>query len=52
MPCIGRLSGKRLGWDYSPFTYVPEFYDVHYPEHNDMYLQECIDNLSRKGIVF
>ena len=40
--------GKKIGWDYSE-----SFHPVKnlYKEHDDHYLQECIDNLKRKGIT-
>ncbi len=51
--CDYRYQGKNLPL----MTTVPyekginlKFYEIVYPEHNDQYLQECIDNLERKGI--
>lgn len=42
--------GKLIGDDFSIFTdFVPNFQN--YPEHNEAYLQECIDNLAEKGIT-
>lgn len=47
--------GKKLGFDYSIDKEVVKFI-IHtwiiniYPEHNDAYLQECIENLKSKGI--
>lgn len=42
--------GKLIGDDYSDFTKsaLTEWPD--YPEHNDKYYEECIENLKRKGI--
>ncbi len=44
--------GKKLGYDYSleisghlKFDRTPIF-----PEHDEAYLQECIDNLRKKGV--
>lgn len=53
--------GNVLEWDSSPewncgaevsdFLMFIEATDCHiYPEHNDTYLQECIENLRSKGI--
>lgn len=39
--------GKTLGTDVSLFTHA---YGYRYPEHNDAYMQECLDNLRSKGI--
>ena len=51
----GNTLGREMGWASmrqaheiiatSKFTNTPI-----YPEHNDEYLQECIDNLKEKGI--
>lgn len=35
---------------YKEFIYLKP-YDLNYQEHNDEYLQECLDNLKEKGIV-
>ncbi|MCK8827638.1 TIGR02328 family protein [Natroniella acetigena] len=46
--------GKTLGYDNSFCTLDPsEHFTKHtiYPEHNDRYLQDCISNLSEKGVV-
>ena len=32
------------------YTYATHKNGIIYPEHNDTYLQECIDNLKGKGI--
>lgn len=32
------------------FERAAKFYPLVYPEHNDEYLQECVDNLKEKGI--
>ena len=42
--------GKDIGIDNTDFILVPaELYN--YPEHNEIYLQECLQNLKQKGIV-
>jgi uncharacterized protein (TIGR02328 family) len=42
--------GKVLGEDRSDFTLVPaELYT--YPEHDDKYLNECLQNLKQKGAI-
>lgn len=41
--------GKQLGFDYTNFTHI----DTHtpdYPEHNNDYMKECVNNLKNKGI--
>ena len=54
--------GKKIGYDYSPFTWMmgelPSGLTPKgsgscpiYPEHDDSYLAECIENLKRKGIM-
>ena len=40
--------GKNIGFDLSAFT--EQHSSADYPEHNNRYLQECIDNLHSKGI--
>ena len=46
--------GNSLGYDYSNFTNIPYIIKptnyIVYPEHNDEYLAECLDNLNNKGI--
>lgn len=53
--------GKIIGYDYSEFTsnevdlpygmFGETDGDVWiYPEHDDKYLKECIENLKRKGV--
>ena len=54
--------GNQIGYDYSPFTWMmgeiasgmrPDMKEgcrPIYPEHNNAYLLECIENLARKGI--
>ena len=44
--------GKQIKFDYSDFT-KPTKVNVWkaYPEHNKKYIQECIENLARKGVV-
>lgn len=41
--------GKRLGYDYSGFTKLNDFSS--YDEHNEEYLNECLKNLKRKGVL-
>ena len=50
--------GKHLREDYTinyplVFSYLDsvEFGFVIYPEHNDEYLQNCIENLKEKGVI-
>jgi uncharacterized protein (TIGR02328 family) len=44
---IPKYRGKILG-----FGINPKEGDLHrYPEHNEKYLEECIENLKRKGII-
>lgn len=40
--------GKSIGYDTSDFTEPCD--SMNYPEHNDAYLAECLDNLAGKGI--
>ena len=57
---IPSYRGKTLGVD-KDFATSEEvqcqinnfvFHDINiYPEHNDKYLKECLDNLSGKGII-
>ena len=45
--------GKQLGWqDGLDDTYVMMMlgYSPIYPEHNDDYMQECLNNLKQKGV--
>ena len=53
--------GKALGYDYSEFTWMmgelpscmmPNGHGSCpvYPEHDEMYILDCLENLSRKGI--
>lgn len=51
----GTRLGEELGWvsDDKVSNYLFEVRDnnfIIYPEHNNTYLQECIDNLKSKGI--
>lgn len=48
--CLYR--GKVLGYDYS-INVIPMAVCAYciYPEHNYQYLQECIKNLAKKGII-
>ena len=41
--------GKSLGFEESCFTYG--YYEQNYEEHNEQYLQECLENLRNKGIT-
>lgn len=41
--------GKHIGFDTTEFTKPSP--SEKYPEHNDAYLAECIENLAAKGIV-
>lgn len=36
-------------WDYESTNL--EKYAIIYPEHDDQYFQECLDNLKQKGII-
>lgn len=51
----GSYRGKKLG--IVPLFSLPNLGDsislelLNYPEHNDEYLQECLDNLKSKGII-
>jgi uncharacterized protein (TIGR02328 family) len=42
--------GKKITFDFSDFTKKQNSSFIIYPEHNNDYLQECIKNLSNKGI--
>ena len=42
--------GKRIDLDNSEFTSPIANEDGMYPEHNENYLKECLDNLKEKGI--
>lgn len=51
--------GKQLGLDCKWFSLIALLPPIHpiggeeriiYPEHNDAYLKECLDNLKRKGV--
>jgi uncharacterized protein (TIGR02328 family) len=46
---VNTYRGKRIGVDKSDFT-KPVNKRVIYPEHNDEYLKECIENLNKKGV--
>lgn len=47
-----RYRGIQLGYDISDFTEYKKI-SSHpiYPEHNKLYLNECIENLKMKGII-
>lgn len=47
--CIN-YRGKILGYEEIVRGYVSCFNPI-YPEHNDEYLRECLDNLASKGII-
>lgn len=42
--------GKRIGF-VSNYPNYDKIKLSKYPEHNDKYYQECIDNLNKKGII-
>ena len=49
---ISEYRGLRLGFDFTGFTHSTlETVDT-YPEHNQAYYQECLDNLKAKGVLF
>lgn len=41
--------GQILLYDYSEFTKLDD--NSSYPEHNEAYYQECLDNLKAKGVI-
>jgi len=43
-----KYRGKLLGYDLTEFADLTDVSD--YTEHNEEYLQECIENLQNKGI--
>lgn len=43
--------GVTLGFDDTNFTYVGGTANLDYPEHNQAYLVECLENLKGKGII-
>lgn len=44
--------GKELGYrDISLESMKVHYLNPIYPEHNDEYLKECLDNLKEKGII-
>lgn len=48
--------GKTLGYDAYTGGDIASLQDylsrdTIYPEHNDEYMQECLDNLKRKGVI-
>lgn len=47
---IADYRGLRLGIDVTEFTDPSTKEDGIYPEHNDSYLKECLDNLKEKGV--
>ena len=51
---LRRYRGRLIGMDYTDFTNtVVVAFDNRaiYSEHDEKYLQECIENLARKGVV-
>lgn len=55
---LSEYRGKTIGIDNSDFTKSASVLVIHdddsgaiYPEHDQRYLKECIENLARKGIV-
>lgn len=42
--------GKAMGYDASGFTDAPR-HGQDYAEHDDAYLNECLDNLKSKNII-
>jgi len=46
----GNYRGKRIGYEHSPFTAVKLLGTKDYPEHDENYKQECLENLKAKGI--
>ena len=47
----GSVIGEQDNWvKANDVAWMLERQDIIYPEHNDEYLQECIDNLKSKGI--
>ena len=48
--------GKSIGMDETEFVWMDtsladgRVLKSIYPEHNEIYLQECIENLARKGV--
>lgn len=52
----GSMLGHVVAWADADIVDDQYTYAIHkggiiYPEHDDIYLQECIDNLSSKGII-
>ena len=53
---LNRYRGKAIGIDNSDFTKSASVLVIHddgaiYPEHDAAYLDECLENLKRKGVV-
>lgn len=47
----GSTLGENIGWcDFDKCITIFGQEELIYPEHNNKYLQECIDNLKGKGI--
>ena len=47
---IGEQEGWANRWDVDTCHYLATTGKIIYPEHNDEYLKECIDNLRDKGV--
>lgn len=43
--------GKILGNDYTDFTFIGRHSSLDYPEHNQAYLVDCLNNLKDKGVI-
>lgn len=46
----GKVLGEQPGWCNLNLLLDYTSVDIIYPEHNDAYLQECLENLHNKGI--
>lgn len=47
---LGQNWNKDNGWDITEWLYYYSLENPIYPEHNDEYLKECLENLKNKGI--
>lgn len=47
---IGDDHSSFTSWDYVDIEYLKESPNI-YPEHNEEYLEDCIENLARKGVA-
>ncbi len=43
--------GYKPKLDYLVNFYITKYSDLIYLEHDDKYLEECLDNLAKKGII-